>query len=264
MAIFYLMVAGVIFAIWALLLRSLPAYVPGLPRVGQRLKALHKIIFRQGDWFSDLAAGKVIQGALSRDPSNTPDVTVLTPGLIMGKITSAVAEAAGTSVPGLYAPSFIGPLTVAAAGSATSLTVSVATATEIVRRIGTSGTLTLTGPPAANGTNAVQTVTFSAVNTATGVITCTALGAAAVIGSLVGPTDGSQVPVTFISDGYGVPVTDTDQVTNLNAPFAYFPIAGVIISANLVFWPSDTSIQAYIRNNLSTAWGGKFVFDDVL
>lgn len=119
--------------------------------------------------------GRVIDATLSRDPLNVGDETVLRPGTLLGKVSAS----------GKYAPTIIGSLAAALGDAQTSLTVSVATATEIVRRIGTSGTFNLVGPQVANGPASgvrVIPVTFSAVNLATGVVTITATGTGAVSG----------------------------------------------------------------------------------
>ncbi len=226
--------------------------VTGLPGLRARQSATHGIIFRQGTPYF-LAGGKLIDGAASRDPGNTP-IWVLRPGLLMGKITAT----------GLYAPSIIGVITGAYTSGGTTLTVTAAQAAEIARRVGSSGTATLNaiGPPTANGTLATTAVTYSAVNTTTGVITVTSLGVNKVAGTLLTAADGSQTPITMIPDGYGTKVVD-DALLSVTVPFEEVPIAGVILSSLLLpVWPSDTSIQAWIRTSLSTASAGKFIFDD--
>lgn len=226
--------------------------VIGLPGIRAARIATHRTIFRQGD-YTYLSQGKVIDGLVARDPGNTPDVSVLRAGLLMGKITSG----------GKYANSIIGATTGAYTSGGTSLTVSAAQAVEIARRVGTSGTAALyaIGPPTANGTNALTAITFSAINTTTGVLTVTSLGVDKVAGTLIGAADGSQVPLTLIPDGYGIQVTDIDN-TGVDVEFAQMPIAGVIDSSQIINWPTDTSIQAWIRSSLSNASAGKFIFDD--
>lgn len=231
---------------------SLPGYVPGLPGMRTAKSAVHRICFFQGDWSSDLGGGKIINGAQSRDVTNTGDLDVLRPGTLMGKITAS----------GKYAPSIIGAITGAYTSGGTELTVSAAAAVELDRLVGQAGTgeLVAIGPPTANGTLAVTAFDHSAINTSTGVLTVTSLGVNKVAGTLIAVNDGRYLPLTVIPDGYGVPVTDVDRQTSLDVPFAPFPIAGVILSANLLpVWPSDTSIQAWIFGSLSAASGGKFV-----
>jgi len=129
---------------------------------------------------------------------------------------------------------------------------------ELVRRIGTSGTFHLYGAATAGGALTSTTVTYSAVNTSNGQITITDIGANRIAGSLVGPLDGSQVPVTFIPDGYGIVIPDDDSDAN----FPMIPVSGVIDVAQIIDWPSDTTLKTHIRHTLSTLSGGKFVFSD--
>jgi hypothetical protein len=217
----------------------------------------------RGGWIPDiLPVGKLIAGDASRDwTNNAPtDVGRLQAGLLMGKI-STVVNSLGTV--GYYAPSILGVSANAYTSGGTSITVSVASAIEIVRRVGSSGNLNFIGPPTANGTLATITQAFSAVNTSTGVITITSLGANLVAGGLVCPTDGSQVPTTFIPNGTPVMVVDFDG-TNITAQeFGELPIDGIVDPTQLLpVWPTDTSIQNYIKQNLSTLNGGKFIFSD--
>ena len=93
----------------------------------------------------------------------------------MGKVTAA------GSYQGQYAPSILGLLAQGYGGATTTLYVAAATAAEIVRRIGSTGTLNLTGPSAPG--NPVRTIqaAYTAVNTASGAVTLSAaLGTAAV------------------------------------------------------------------------------------
>lgn len=230
--------------------------VPGLPGFRDAQTATPKLLFKGGYTPIILPGGKVIDGAVSRDPTNTGNLNVLQPGLLMGKVTAS----------GRYAPSVLGVLTVAFA-SGTSMTVAAATAVELVRRVGASGTFKLVGPAAASGPYNVFTITYSAVNQSTGVITVTDPGQAFIIGSLVCPTDGSENILTMVPDldsMTGILVTDTDGTTNLVVSFPQVPIGGMIISSAIVNWPSDTSLQAWIVNHLNGSAGGQFVFDHVM
>ena len=229
---------------------SLPGYVAGLPRVSTSVTATHRIIFRQGDWLSDLAGGKIISGLYSRDTGNTGDLDVLRAGLLMGKRTSG----------GLYAPSIIGLSNAAYAAGATTLTLTAAAVTEITRRIGASGTFRIVGPPGAAGVIAEEEVTYSALPTTT-TATITALNNSYISGSFIMANDGSQDILSVIPDGYGIKVTDTDGTTNLDVPFAQMPIAGVLISANILLWPSDASLREWLVSEMSKHGQGKFVFD---
>lgn len=140
----------------------------GRPGIGPTRTAQRKFVSRDGVLMF-FAGGKIIDGTKSRDSSNTDDTKHLQPGLLLGKVSAS----------GKYAPSIMGVLDEAYA-SGTTLVMTVAGATELARRVGSTGTFKLTGPPVASGTVRTQTVTFSAVDTATGDVTITALPVAAV------------------------------------------------------------------------------------
>ncbi len=137
-------------------------FVAGEPGYRDAFTATPKYVFTSYEQ-GYLPGGKWIDGAKSRDVSNTAKTDRLQAGLLMGKVTAT----------GYYANSFFGQNTVAYNGS-TSLTIGTAEATELVRRVGSTGTLTLTGPPAASGTVRSLSLAYSAVNTSTGVVTVTA------------------------------------------------------------------------------------------
>lgn len=186
----------------------------GRPGIGTAQVAQRRNVSRNGalDFYP---AGGVIKGSKARDPGNSAYSTrSLRAGLLMGKITSS----------GYWANSILGKSSGALTGTGTSLTVPVATAIEIVRRIGTTGTFKLTGPPAASGVVRTLTVTYSAVDTATGVITITALGVnevqtvnlatAATGGSIrlyVSKTDGTRV----LTPAAAWSATDATLLSNL-------------------------------------------------
>lgn len=223
----------------------LPSF--GRPGVGPTITAQKLNVSRDGE-LTYFPGGGVIEGSKSRDPGNSASsVRTLRAGLLMGKLST-----------GYYAPSIIGTLTGAVSASGTSVTISAASAVELVRRGGSTGTLRFVGPPTANGTVATFTETYSAVNTTTGVVTVSGLDADLVAGSFLVLNDGTYLPKSFIADGYGIVIPEDDADVN----FPWIPVAGVIDVANIIDWPTDTSLQAWIRTNLSTASGGKFVFSD--
>lgn len=226
--------------------------VPGMPGLRAAQTATPRLVFKTGPQI--LPGGKMIDGVNSRDPLNTGNLNVLQPGVLMGKITST----------SLYAPSILGTVSVAYNGG-TSLTVGAATAVELNRRVGGSGTFKLVGPSVASGPIQIIVVTYSAINTTTGVITVTDPLLTFIIGSFVCPTDGSENIITCVPDMdsfTGILVTDTDGVTNLTVPFPQVPIGGLIQSSQIINWPTDTSLQAYIRQSLRNASGSQFQFDD--
>lgn len=224
-----------------------------MPGITSPRTASHRTIFLQrSETF--LAGGKLIDGAKSRDAGNTGDTDVLRPGLIMGKATSG----------GLYSPSILGVTTVAYADNDTTLTVSAATAAEIVRRVGATGTLKVSGPPTAAGTVSTATCTYSAVDTTTGVITCSDMNDDFIAGSFVGANDGSYLPVTFIPDwDYGVKVTDVNGSSLTVVEFPKLPVSAIVDSSQLINWPSDTSLRAWLVTYLNAAAGGQYVFDHI-
>ena len=141
---------------------SINPYIIGVPGTRAPQTASPRIVFFSADR-SWLPGGRFIDGTKSRDTNNTPEIDRLQAGLLMGKVTSS----------GYYANWSIDQNTVDFDGT-TSLTLSTAGATELVRRIGSTGNLVLTGPPTAAGTVRQLTVAYTAVNTSTGVVTTTA------------------------------------------------------------------------------------------
>ncbi len=146
-----------------------------MPGIGTTIVAVYKPIWKGRGGVQYLPGGGTIDGNNARDPanvlagSNLPNVqtsytNVLEPGLLMGKITAS----------GFYGAAVFGLTTVPLGGGQTTLSVAAAVAAEIARRIGQSGTLTLTGPNVSGGTVRSRSITFSAVNTSTGAITISA------------------------------------------------------------------------------------------
>jgi hypothetical protein len=232
----------------------------GQPGARTAKTVAHRLITR-GGWIPDvLPSGKYIDGANSRDPGNTPEVTRLRAGMLMGKCTGTTGDATAPTS-GYYAPSIIDVLASAVAAAATSLTVSAAGAVEIVRRFGASGTFNLTGPGSAAGVVVTEVVTYSAVNTTTGVVTVTALTNNFIAGSFVQPQDGSEDILTFIPNGYPLPVTEFDGTAVTAQEFPEVPINCFVDSSQILpVWPSDTSLRAYIVSRLNRPGGGQFQF----
>jgi hypothetical protein len=231
------------------------SYITGMPGFQSAVAAVPRTIFLNPNFTVSLARGKVIDGTNASDPDNSPDVNVLRAGLLMGKITAT----------GKYGASVIGVTQGALAGAGTSITLTPAQAAELVRRVGPTGNLVLTGPPAAAGTVAQQVTAYTAVVAATGVVTIAASAAAFVAGSLVGANDGTSVPIALINsdtDPYGILVTLNDNQTRIDVPYPNLPITGEIVTGNIVNYPADASLKAWIRAGLSSLPGGKYVFDD--
>lgn len=196
-----------------------------------------------------------IDGTLSGNATNAPYSWLLFAGMPVGRVTST----------GKYATSILGLTTSATAASATTVQTDVNTAAELVRRIGASGTFTLTGPPAANGTVASQTVTYSAVNLSTGAITCSATSAAAVSGSFIQPTDGSGTIVTLICDQWGVKVIDGLNTTRLDVfDSELWAGGGIVATGMIVGYPADSSLKAYLKAAIRTAVPDAKFSDDLI
>lgn len=232
-----------------------------LPGVLPGRTTTNRVVFRQRDE-SYLAQGVKIDGPNSRDPSNTVDPTTLQSGLLMGRCTGSTGDVTAPTVNN-FAPSIIGTIGVIVAG-ATSMTVSLTVAAEIVRRFGATGTFKLTGPPVANGVVATEVVTYSAVSLTTGVITCTATANAYVAGSFVQPQDGSETPLSFIDDLRsvgGINVVDQNGASVTVVDWPLVPVTGMIHSAALINWPTDTSLQAWIVARLNDSSGNQYNFD---
>lgn len=106
-----------------------------------------------------LPGGAVIDGDYARDPSNAGYVDRLQSGLLMGRRTTG----------GKWAPSVIGTLGTTIAGTATTLTfLHAEEATELVRRVGATGTFKITGPHVSGGRVKTRTLTYSAVGAGSG------------------------------------------------------------------------------------------------
>lgn len=342
-------------------------YVLGQPGMRASVTAeMRRVLTSTSPLF--LPGGRTIDGVKSRDPGNTPYIEALRAGLIMGKISAT----------GYYANSFFGSIANAEAQGSTQIELTVAAATELVRRIGATGNLNLTGPPVASGVVRTVQFAYTAVNTSNGNVTITAQGANQVdqinlapastggniqfviqkpdgtfvttanaawnatdatylsaintqldassgvaggivasaipatdtdlgfrftysggayagqswtaaqvalfptsttiasyqrvtsafdarfiAGALVGPTDGSQTPVTFLPDGSPMPVTDQLNTGGVAAiQFPQFPVAAIVNTSFLVDYPSDPSLKAWLKGLLSTNSGAKLIFDD--
>lgn len=199
----------------------------------------------------DLKVGQtVLDGSKSRDPLNTGYTDVLYSGIVLGKITATDK----------YAPSILGVTTVAYADDDLTLTVSAATAVEINRRVGASGTVNLVGPPSAGGTVASTAVAYTAINTTTGVLTVPDLNVDAIAGSFVVPNDGSQDALGLLLADYGVKVTDENS-TSVDVSIELL-VGGQVDTSQIVNVPSDTALLAYLKADLNA--NASFVFDDSL
>lgn len=200
----------------------------GMPGVGTEKQSKHRVLSGDGYW-DYLPAGIIIDGTKTRDPDN-PDYPTdtlgqkyLRAGLLLGKVAASSK----------YANSVIGVTQGALTGAGTTITLTAAQAVELNRRVGASGTFTLTGPPAASGTARSVTVTYSAVNTSTGVVTITALG------------------VSFAED-----VRLNPASTGGNLQLTVMKADGTFVTtANIAWNATDATYLAAINSALDTATG---------
>lgn len=189
-------------------------------------------------------------GGLVRYAEGTP-TTYIPPGIVIGKVTAT----------GLYANSIIGLTNASYTSGGTTLTVTAAVAAEVKRRIGSSGTFKVQGPPTAGGTIAAFTVTFSAVGTTT--ITVSDLGANVVTKSLILANDGSGVPLTVYDppDGIGTDVSSPDG-TSFNQPVSNLLLGSELLSANIIHLTDcDASCQTWLKGQLQ-GQNRTFTFDN--
>lgn len=223
--------------------------VPGLGT--DRSAAYRTIIVRSEDF---LPGFHVIDGSKARDTGNSP-ITELRAGLILGKITAS----------NKLAPSIIAVMADAyddSSSGGTKVQVTAAEATEIVRRLGETPTLTFVGPPTASGTVNSESKLVSSINTTTGVITLdSALAQDYIAGTFIQASDGSETPLTFLFNGYPIAVTDEDG-NNLDVEMGKYPVGGIVDSSQLVYWPSNTVLQNWLIGQLNGAGVGQFVFDN--
>lgn len=239
---------------------SLPGIGPGSLTLTPRM--LFIMDTNAGDF---LPSGRIIDGTQTRDPGNTP-VTEIRPGLILGKISATTSGAATLPTIGEYAASVIDTLGVVITDTTnTAITLSsTAGATELVRRIGSAGTLVLTGPPAAAGTVASSVLVYTAVNTSTKVVTLSgAINVAFVAGSYIGANDGSYVPFTVFS-GNVTPLRVTDiNGTSMHVPLPLISITNKpYFTDNIVNYPSDSSLKTYLKTKIRVAVPGAAFSDD--
>jgi hypothetical protein len=229
-----------------------------VPGVGTLKTAQYRQILWSADDVQYVPGGVVVDGSVSRDPGNTNWEQVLRAGLLLGRVSSS----------NKYAPATLGTLPAAYSdGTSTQLTVSPATAVELARRIQSAGggSFKLTGPAATGGTVRTLAVSFSAINTTSGVATITPLGSTGLFaaGSLVQPADGSETIRGILGEPWGLLVTDAEnRDINLDVRCGRLVIGGKIDPALLIDYPSDPAIEAWIKSQLRVNTGGTFIFRD--
>jgi len=181
--------------------------------------------FAQSYWPQGLA----IDGTATRDCDNPIRVDILRAGLVMGRIT-------GTNK---YANSIFGLTTAALTGASTNIALPGPVASEISRRLGSSGTLKITGPAVASGTVRTKTATFSAIATSGG------NDAVLVVGS------GSGTMYLNVVDYNGVVQTTSALAYNDSA-------ANVLAALNAVLGTNAVTVTGTLLSSpgLTIAWTG--------
>lgn len=196
------------------------------PGVGSTFTAAFRKVFSGAMLDHYLAGGKSLLGSICRDPGNG-DVTVLRPGVLIGKNSS-----------GYYGTSVIGTLTNAEVSTSTQYETTAASVTELVRRIGSSGTFKITGPPTAGGTVRTETVTYSAASTTN--ITITAVGVNEV--QTLTPTGDAS------AGSWTIELTRADGTVWTTGPLAY--------SASIATIQTALDIATGVANGIVVAGSG--------
>lgn len=209
--------------------------------------------------------GLIVQGSKWIDPDNTSDTGTIRAGHV-GHLES-----------GKLVPSCFGPVASDYTSGGTTLTVSANTALRIYTALGSSGTfyiLANTAAPTTLATVLAQLVTYSAINTGTGAITITDLGAnkeadgSFLIGFqpvLLGGTgglSGHSKQFAILDEPWGTRVVDNDAVA-LDVDLARAAIGGLIDTAQVPLWPSNAFVAEVLAHNLRQVNTG-FMFDNFL
>jgi hypothetical protein len=201
----------------------------------------------------------VIEGASCRDAGNGTDIHVLRAGYLLSRDPNDSDKYKGT---------IVGTTTANSASDGTSITVSAADATEINRRYGSSGSGEFyivshdsDSPSESTSVNYAQAVEHSAINTTTGVITCTALSGDNTFGagSLLIANEAVRNIVdentiylndTFILyDRYGTRVTNESD-TSVDVGFAKVLVAGQVNTSYIVKYPTNVVLRNWLKGEL--------------
>jgi len=243
-----------------------------LPGIGTALKLIPRTLFIMDTQttMDFVPGGRIIDGSAARDPDNSIKSSELRPGLILGVVNSSANTTATTPTVGLYGASVMGTLTTAivANSSTTALVTTLACATEVVRRIGSAGTVVLTGAPTATGVVAATALTFSAVTLGAvyGTLTITSTQVAKVVGAWIGAYDGTATPVSILA-GDVFPISAVDAAgANQLVPWRLVPITTKpYYTTNIINYPpaANTTQIAFLKSSLRTAVPGA-TFDDDL
>ena len=200
------------------------------------------------DDITTVRGGAVIEGALTRDPTQSNPV-YLGSGMPMGRVTAS----------GKYAPAVIG-LAEAYTSGGTTITTTLASAAELLRREGASGTFQIQGTD--SGSVLFQTVTYSAIDVLTGIITVTNLAQDYDINAWIQVIDGSETVVSIYNGlNLGFPQRVTNEVSGNDIDLRYpIAIAALVIESKVTFWPVAGVFRDALRTELNTF--GNFQFQE--
>jgi hypothetical protein len=187
--------------------------VVGRPSIVSGPSVIYNTIFGQPEMVKYLPGGGAI-AAISQDYLNTSSQNTLRAGLMMGIIS-------GGTYNGMYAPSVIDVTQGALANGGTTITLTVAGATGLAARVGTTGNLSLTGGTTAGGVARTVTVAYSSIVTSTGVVTITS------------PTVNAVQTLSFTNSPSGtfeLSIVDYNGVKQVTAPITYSATAATLVS----------------------------------
>lgn len=232
-----------------------PEIYTGPPGLGTERESVQRKLLLTDQGAVIWPRGKLVDGDNARDPLNTGDLDVLRAGMVMGKITAS--DLLGASIIGKTGAGYT---------SGTSLTLVASAAVEMNRRFGGDGTaeVRIVGAASNTGTTNEETITHSAINTTTGVVTITALSNDYIAGSLIIANDGCEDFVGLVGDGSGLKVTDIDSA-NVDAPLHNLVVGGVLDVGRIINYPAAayTTLITWIKGEIR-AKGLGYVFSDDL
>lgn len=212
-----------------------------------------------------LPGGCIVQGSKWIDPDNTGDTDTIRAGHV-GMLSS------GKLVPALF-----GPVASDYTSGQTTLTVSVNTAIRIYQALGHSSTIYLlanTAAPTTLATVLATAVTISNVNTATGALTITDLGAnresdgsmliafQPVLLGGTGGLSGHSKQFAIIDEPWGLKVSDADGVA-LDVDLARAVVGGYVDTSQIPLWPSNAFVAEVLAHNLRQA-NTRLQFDNLV
>ena len=196
--------------------------------------------------------------------SGTFNITI--EGVTTGAITYSATVATLVSSINVALQATFGPEFVATGASLAAVIITAAGSAYAPRPLGTFTATVLTGSTGytINGSGTIGTPSTCAVSVAGVALVVYAGGTGVFVsGSLIQPTDGSQVIKTVVIDEYGTKVIDLLNTTRVDV---FDPLlwggGGVFNSAYIVQYPPDTALQSYIKSAIRAFLGWAIFSDD--